>query len=46
MKPPEPEPQRTVQDDELGICPVCGKPVYDSNIGKTEGGKPYHKGCY
>ena len=33
------------EEQPLGICPVCGKPVYDSNIGKTEDGKSYHKEC-
>jgi len=31
--------------ERLGICPICGQPVYDDNIGKTENGKPYHKEC-
>ena len=31
--------------ERLGVCPVCGQPVYDDDIGKTENGKPYHKAC-
>ena len=46
---PSEEPSQTLKPEPeelpLGICPKCGKPVYDSNIGKTEGGRPYHKEC-
>ena len=37
--------QKKPKPDKLGMCPVCGQPVYDDNIGKTENGKSYHKEC-
>jgi Zn finger protein HypA/HybF involved in hydrogenase expression len=41
-KPPE---EQLPPEEPLGLCPKCGKPVFDSNIGKTENGQPYHKEC-
>jgi len=37
--------QKKPKADRLGVCPICGQPVYDDNVGKTENGKPYHKEC-
>ena len=41
------KPSLTEQPTEasLGVCPKCGRPVYNTNIGKTEQGQPYHKEC-
>jgi len=50
QQPPNPPPLERIKPkkpkaDRLGLCPVCGQPVYDDNIGKTENGKPFHKQC-